>query len=437
MTERLTRLLMIDPGHFHAALVQKQSYEEVASLVSVYAPLGPELLDYLNRIYLFNSRADDSTSWRLNVYCDDDSLGRMLAEKPGNVVVLAGKNDRKIEYILACAGAGLNVLADKPWIISSADLPKLEESLRIADQQGLIAYDIMTERYEVTSQIQRELVNMHDVFGRLEEGSADQPAVYARSVHNIMKLVSGIPLRRPAWFFDTNIQGEALADVGTHVVDLVQWTGFPDQVIDFRSDVEILDARRWPLPISAAQFEMVTGESTFPRSIESRVEVGKLQYFCNNSVAYRLRGVHIKLDVTWDWEAAQGAGDIYEASFRGTKARIEVRQGAPEKYRPELYVVPNEPGASGSVFGALRTGIERLQSRWPGLDFAERSGQARLLIPDRFRVGHEAHFAEVTRQFFEYLREPSLMPSWEIPNMLAKYFVTTRGVERAGRASTI
>ena len=37
------RLMTLDPGHFHAALVQKQSAPGVASLVHVYAPLGPDL----------------------------------------------------------------------------------------------------------------------------------------------------------------------------------------------------------------------------------------------------------------------------------------------------------------------------------------------------------------------------------------------------------
>jgi hypothetical protein len=59
----------------------------------------------------------------------------------------------------------------------------------------------------------------------------------------------------------------------------------------------------------------------------------------------------------------------------------------------------------------------------------------RLVIPERLRVGHEAHFAQVTRQFFRYLKNPKAMPSWEKPGMLAKYYVTTRGVELAQKSS--
>jgi hypothetical protein len=38
-----------------------------------------------------------------------------------------------------------------PWILRSDDLPKLEAVLSEADKRGLVAYDIMTERFEVTN----------------------------------------------------------------------------------------------------------------------------------------------------------------------------------------------------------------------------------------------------------------------------------------------
>ena len=49
--------------------------------------------------------------------------------------------------------------------------------------------------------------------------------------------------------------------------------------------------------------------------------------------------------------------------------------------------------------------------------------------PDRYRVGHEPHFGQVTNKFLSYLKDPKSMPAWEKPNMLAKYYVTTQGLE--------
>ena len=426
-----SRLIVVDPGHFHAALLQKEMYPGLADHVAVYAPLGPDLLDYLNRISLFNSRKDKPTHWELEIHCSPDPMEEMLRDRPGTVVVLAGRNRGKMDRILASLEANLNVLADKPWIISSSDLPKLDRALGLAGEKGLVAYDIMTERYEATSILQRVLVNDHDVFGRLEQGSADQPAVSARSVHNVMKVVAGVTLRRPAWFFDIAEYGEGLADVGTHVVDLVQWTAFPDQSIDYKKDIQILDGRRWPLTLTKGQFQQITGDAEFPPSLASQIHDGKLNYFCNNSVHYTLRGSHVKLDILWNWEAAPGTGDAYEASFRGTKARVEIRQGQAERYSPELYVVPVDADMRAEVFDALKRRIAGLQREFAGLAVEERGDEARVVIPAKYRVGHEEHFAQVANRFFEYLKSPRSIPAWERPNMLAKYYVTTMGVEIA------
>ncbi len=54
MTE--IRLMTLDPGHFHAALVQKEMYPDVSRRVDVYAPLGNDLVDHLARVARFNTR---------------------------------------------------------------------------------------------------------------------------------------------------------------------------------------------------------------------------------------------------------------------------------------------------------------------------------------------------------------------------------------------
>ena len=423
------RLVIVDPGHFHAALVQKEMYPFLSPRVAVYAPLSPELVDYLNRVSLFNLRPDNPTRWELDVHTGMDYFDRMLREKAGNVAMFTGRNRGKIDRILRVQAAGYHVYADKPWIIASADLPKLEKALATAERQGLAAYDIMTERFEITSVLQRELVNTPEVFGKLVNGSVAEPGIRARSIHHIMKAIAGVPIKRPVWFFDIGEYGEALADVGTHVVDLVQWTAFPRQAIDYRKDIRILDGKGWPTPVTKAQFAQVTGEPDFTPELKRWVREGRLEYYSNNAVHYLLRGVDVRLDILWNWEAPEGSGDVYEASFRGTRARIEIRQGSPEKYQPELYVVP-EKDAAGDVFRALERTTGAWQAKWPGVKAEVLAGrEARIEIPARYRVGHEAHFAQVTNRFFEYLRDPKKMPAWEKPNMLAKYYVSTKGVE--------
>ena len=423
------RLIIVEPGHFHAALIQKDMYPQLSPDVSVYAPLNEELLDYLNRIALFNSRKENPTRWELDVHTGTNFFDRMIHEHSGDVVVFAGRNREKIGRILRSLEAGYNVLADKPWIIASADIPKLAAALDTAEKKGLVAYDIMTERYELTSILQKEVVNAPEVFGQLAPGSASEPGITARSIHYLMKVVAGVPLRRPAWFFNIDESGEGLADVGTHVVDLVQWTAFPGREVDYRSDVQVSKARRWPTIIGKAQFARVTGETEFTPELAPWVKNGQLEYYSNHAVDYAVRGVHVALETRWSWEAPAGSGDLYEATFRGTKCRAEIRQGPEQQFQPELYVVPNTVALRDEVFAALRKKIDAWQQNWPGIQVAVQGGRSQIVIPEKYRVGHEAHFGQVTRAFLGYLRDPKSLPAWEKSNMLVKYYVTTKGVE--------
>lgn len=429
------KLVIVEPGHFHASLVQRDMYPQVSPRVSVYSTLGPELLDYVGRVTQFNTRADSPTRWDLEVHTGADFFDRMIQERAGNVAVFSGKNREKIGRIVRSLEAGYSVLADKPWIITSTDLPKLAAALDLAKSKKLVAYDIMTERFEITSILQKAVVNAPEVFGELAAGSTAEPAVAAKSIHYLSKTVAGVPLKRPTWFMNIEETGEGMADVGTHVIDLVQWTAFPKRQLDYRSDVKMLDAKRWPTVLTRAQFERMTGEKDFPAHLAKWVKDGQLDFYANHKVNYTVAGTHVALDIEWGWEAEPGAGDVYEATFRGSKARAEIRQGKAEKFRPELYVVPNSTANRDAVFAALRKTVAGWQKNWPGVAVEERGGEAHIAIPEKFRVGHEAHFAEVTRAFLGYLQAPATLPEWEKSNMLVKYFISTKGVElsRAGR----
>lgn len=423
------RLMTLDPGHFHAALIQKEMYPGVAPRVDVFAPLGWDLSEHLKRIAGFNTRAERPTAWLTEVHASPDYFERMLRERPGNLVVLSGKNRGKIDRIVASVRGGLNVLADKPWILKSEDLPKVEAALAEADAKGVVAYDIMTERFELTTILQRALVNDPATFGEMVKGTEADPAVYMESVHYLMKTVAGAPNIRPAWFFDSETQGEGLNDIGTHLVDLVQWTLFPDKAIDYKSDIRVLAAQRWPTVIPEDQFRRVTGEPRFPASLAGAIKDGKLEYYANTLVSYSLRGVHTKLNVIWDWEAAPGTGDSHYAFYKGTRARVDVRQTQADRNLPELYVVPAAGADRAQVLAAVKAKIAALQTLYPGIAVDERGGDIHVSIPEKLREGHEAHFAQVTAAFLKYLRQRGTLPSWERPNMAAKYFVTTTGTE--------
>ena len=94
-------------------------------------------------------------------------------------------------------------------------------------------------------------------------------------------------------------------------------------------------------------------------------------------------------------------------------------------------MVPNGDADRAAVTQALAEKVQQLQQSYPGVAVAERDHQLWVQIPERYRIGHEAHFAEVTQKFLHLIQSPQSLPAWEKPNMLAKYFVTTQGVARA------
>ena len=183
------QFMTLDPGHFHAALVQKMELEDIDSTVYVYAPVGSDVQDHLNRIKGYNTRTDNPTNWNEEVYTGSDFFEKMIADKPGNIMVVSGNNAKKTEYIKETIEAGINVLADKPMVIRSEEFDMLKEAFDLAKKNNVLLYDIMTERHEITTILQKELSHVPEVFGTLEKGTIDNPAVTKESVHHFFKYV--------------------------------------------------------------------------------------------------------------------------------------------------------------------------------------------------------------------------------------------------------
>ncbi len=90
---------------------------------------------------------ENPTHWKEEVYTGANYLDKMIAEKKGNVVVLAGNNQQKTTYIKKAVDAGLNVLGDKPMVIKAANFGLLEESFAAAASKKVLLYDIMTRTF--------------------------------------------------------------------------------------------------------------------------------------------------------------------------------------------------------------------------------------------------------------------------------------------------
>lgn len=209
-------------------------------------------------------------------------------------------------------------------------------------------------------------------------------------------------------------------------MDLVEWTLFANQPIDYRRDIHLLRATRWPTVLTRDQFERVTGVKAWPGFLRDAVKDDRLQYFTNNDAEFSIRGVNVQLTVKWEYEAPAGVKDSYFASYQGRHSRIELRESAAEHFIPEVFVVP-EPGYREKVLARLKA------VRPHGL--VEPSGDAlHVVLAANERTRDENYFGLLADRFLGYVRDPKTMPSWETPNMIAKYYVTTQSVQLAREA---
>ncbi|MGH2622588.1 MAG: putative oxidoreductase C-terminal domain-containing protein, partial [Sphingobacterium sp.] len=319
-------LMTLEPGHFHASLIQKSMTDAIDSNCYVFGSSDSVVKPHLDLIAGYNNRPDDPTTWNPHVYIGNDFLAKMLQEKPGNIVVLAGNNKLKTEYIAQSAAAGINVLADKPMAINVAGFKQLKESFDRAEKENVLIYDIMTERYDIYAILQKELIHEKSIFGDLKPGSLEDPTIVKKSLHHFYKEVSGKPLIRPTWYYDTEQEGEGLVDVTTHAIDLIQWQSFPEQLFDYERDIEIYQATRWSTAIAKDQFSKSTGANAFPSFLSKDLRNDTLQVYSNGEINYSLKGIHAKVQVEWAFQATNGAGDTHTSEYKGTRSTITIRQ---------------------------------------------------------------------------------------------------------------
>jgi len=426
------KLIILDPGHFHASLLLKDTIRQVNDSVYVYAPPGEELEQFLQTIKTYNSRKNSPTSWILNVYDEADYLEKMISNRKGNVVILAGNNKNKTEYIYRSIASKLNVLSDKPMAINQQGFELLRKAYQKADSNDVYLYDMMTERYDILNIIEKELIQNKELFGELQQGTLDDPAISMESVHHFYKEVSGVPTIRPAWYYDVEQQGEGIADVTTHLIDLVNWKCFPEEAIDYKRDINVLYATHWPTKISLDEFTKSTRQTEFPNFLRKHVKDSFLHVYANGIIHYQVKGTNVAVKVQWNFQAPDGGGDTFNSSIKGTKAVLKTCQDKQENYVKQLYIQKNDKISSKKFEKNLQKTIEKIQITYPFVTLSRPlpDGTVRIDIPLEKRAGHEEHFKHVAQQFFEYLANRN-MPDWEISNTLAKYYVTTKAVEIA------
>ena len=408
-------LLILNPGHFHAALVLREGHSSLSDEIYVYSEAGPELDHFLEIVESFNNREVNPTCWQINVYRGQNSLEKLIAEKKGDIAVLAGRNNTKMKHIDTLNRAGFAILADKPWVTTSAALPFLRSTL--ASDRPLAA-DIMTERYEIATLLQKEFLAEKDVFGKIRIEQDGSPAVFKECVHHLYKIVNGRPLIRPVWYFDINVQGEGIVDTTIHLVDMTQWMLFPGVPIDYEKDIELLEARRWATRVPLDKFAKITGSDQFPRAVDEYVIEDTLDYFCNGELIYRIKGVPVHLREIWHLDEPPGGRDTHRSLIKGTRSDLMIRQLPEAEFKTELLIVPHDD--KEQVEKAVQESLENWSDRYPGLSAVPEKNALRIDIPDSLRTTHEQHFYRVRDAFIENLDHGTAPPEHRACT-LAKY----------------
>src|SRR5438552_1774638 len=105
---------------------------------------------------------------------------------------------------------------------------------------------------------------------------------------------------------------------------------------DYRSDIEIVSAKRWPTVVTLSQLEQVTQLSGVPPFLSKDVGEDRTLYTYANGEIYRIKGVHAKVTTIRNFEAATGAGDTHFSVMHGSRSSLVIRQGESEGYQPVL-----------------------------------------------------------------------------------------------------
>jgi predicted dehydrogenase len=182
--------------------------------------------------------------------------------------------------------------------------------------------------------------------------------------------------------------------------------------------------------MEASQFKAITKLTGFPDYLKKDVIADSvLKIYSNGEINYKLRGVNARVSVVWAYQAPEGTGDTHYSIMRGSKANLVIRQGKEQNYKPSLYIEPinNADANYGTV---LLNEIKSVQTKYPGIELKKSSAGWEVIIPEKYKEGHEAHFARVMEKFLQYVKEGAL-PSWEVPNMIAKYYTTTSALQMA------
>jgi predicted dehydrogenase len=244
-------------------------------------------------------------------------------------------------------------------------------------------------------------------------------------VHHLEKLVDGVPLRRPWWFFDVRVQGRGIVDIPTHLVDRTQWLTervAPTEVPRLRS------ARASTTRVPLASFHRITGEPDIPIQLRPLVDGDALDYACNAALELQIGAVVAHASARWELAVPPGGGDTSRLVAHGTRAEVWLEQSPRTAHRRQLVVEAHDDGVARALDGI----VSAAQSEFPGVAVTPRGARSyEIVIPAALDGGHEAHFALVLDEFLRAI-DDGRWPAAVAARTLAKYAVLAEAAAATG-----
>ena len=315
-------LMVLEPEHFHAALPFKQDLVSVSRDVYVFAHAGQALEQFVRWIETFTENPSHPSNWKLHLRISDNPLEQLLDERPGDVVIVAGRNNTKARTVDCLASEGLHVLADKPLVVEPEEFRYLHDAMN--NGVGCVA-DMMTCRYDPKWRLLSALVGCREVFGGFDTSLGDSLTI--ESLHFLAKTVAGKPLRRPASYFDVDWQGWGIADVSTHYVD--QAFRLLHKHVGTAHEPRLVSSRAWPTEVSQADFCNITGEPDWSDKLSQYLNPAcdVLSLYANGEFQFTVGNCSVRLRVDWKLRSMDKEPEGVNVGCYGTFAHLFLMRG--------------------------------------------------------------------------------------------------------------
>ncbi|MGL4420922.1 MAG: putative oxidoreductase C-terminal domain-containing protein [Gemmataceae bacterium] len=426
---RLIRLMLVEPEHWHSILCQRVLLPGIRPRCYIYGTLNPMTVRHMAALEHYASTKITPTPWEPDYRLGPDPWARFLQEQPGNAVLLAGRNDTKLQQMGLCVQQALPVIADLPWILDLDDLPKLEQLYREADLREVPILDLAPARFDVVSLLQRSLVRDPAIFGQWSAGTIDNPALILENTYYFKKPLAGQMIYRPVWWFDVRISGDGLTEGGVPMADHALWLVAPETPIDYRRDIQVLDASRWPTVIGPDAFQELTQTRPYPENLHRHwIRSGAFQHYGNGTMTVAIRGVHTRITVLWDIEpASPGMPDDHACLARGTRSIISATRS--NSVETALEITPLQETLS--VHAAVARQCEQWQADIPGLTLQTERDRLRVIVPLNALRNYEVTLTQAMHEVVRQLQFPRSIPAYERSHQLAKHYIGLKATELA------